>query len=76
MRAKLVPAGFVFVDTRNAAELRLREDPVLVPEATPEAQALGERVAKALGLPDAQIADADFGTVADVVVLVGADFRP
>ena len=76
VRARLVPAGFVFVDARNADRFGYESTQVLVPAATQEAQALGERVAAALGLPDALVATQDFGTVADVVVLVGADFRP
>lgn len=76
VRAKLVPAGFVFVDSRNADRFGYAETQVLVPEATPEAQALGERVAEALGVPATSVKTQDFGTVADVIVLVGADFQP
>jgi hypothetical protein len=76
VRAKIVPAGFVFVDSRNAPQFGYAQTQVFVREATPEAQALGERVAKALGVPATAVARQDFGTVADVVVLVGADFRP
>jgi hypothetical protein len=76
VRAKIVPAGFVFVDSRNAPTFGYAQTQVFVPEATPEAQALGERVAKALGVPATSVARQDFGTVADVVVLVGADFTP
>lgn len=76
VRDKLVPAGFVFVDSRNAPSFGYEKTQVFVTEATTEAQALGERVAKAIGVPDAQIVTQDFGTVADVLVLIGADFRP
>jgi anionic cell wall polymer biosynthesis LytR-Cps2A-Psr (LCP) family protein len=76
VRAKIVPAGFVFVDSRNAPQFGVEKTQVFVPEATPEAQALGERVAKALGVPPTSVATQGFGTVADVVVLVGADFKP
>jgi len=76
VRAKLVPAGFVFAGSDNAPRFGYTTTQVLVPEATPEAQALGERVAKALGLPGLQIGTQELGTVADVVVVVGADFRP
>lgn len=76
VRAKIVPAGFVFVDSRNAPQFGYAQTQVFVREATPEAQALGERVAKALGVPPTSVARQDFGTVADVVVLVGADFTP
>ncbi len=76
VRAKLAPAGFVFVGSRNAPEFGYATTQVLVPEATQEAQALGERVAEALGVPPTSVGTQEFGTVADVVVLVGADFAP
>jgi len=76
VRARIVPAGFVFVDSRNAPSFGIERTQVFVREATPEGQALGERVARALGLPAAPVAQQEFGTVADVVVLVGADFAP
>ena len=76
VRAKIVPAGFVFVDSRNAPTFGYEQTQIFVPTATPEAQALGERVAKAIGVPATAVVTQDFGTVADVVVLVGADFKP
>ena len=76
VRAKLVPAGFVFAGSGNAPEFGYEKTQVLVPAATLEGQALGERVAKALGLPEAQVGAQPIGTGADVVVVVGADFRP
>ena len=76
VRAKIVPAGFVFVDSRNAPRFGYAQTQIFVREATPEAQALGERVAKAVGVPATSVAQQDFGTIADVVVLVGADFKP
>lgn len=76
VRAKLVPAGFVFVGSRNAPSFDYARTLVLVGDATVEAQQLGERVAKALGVPVTAVASSDLGTVADVIVVVGADFRP
>jgi len=76
VRAKLAPAGFVLVDSRNAPRFGYATTQVLVPTATTEAQALGERVAKALGVPATAVATQELGTVADVAVLVGEDFRP
>lgn len=76
VRRKLVPADLVVVDTRNAPTFGFAQTQVIVGEATPEAQALGERVAAALGLPQAPVATQEIGTRADVVVVVGADFRP
>lgn len=75
VRARLVPEGFVFVGSRNAENFDYATTQVLVPEATPEGQALGERVAAALGLP-AEVRTAELGSIADVVVVVGADFVP
>lgn len=75
VRTKLVAAGFVFVGSRNAEHFDYPATHVLVPEATPQDQALGERVAKALGVKGV-VEQADLGSVADVVVIVGADFAP
>ena len=75
VRTRLVEQGFVFVGSRNAPRFGYENTVVLVPEATPEAQLLGERVASALGVrPDVR-AD-ELGTIADVIVIIGADFVP
>ena len=76
VRAKLVPAGFVFVGSRNAQSFGVTASQVLVKDATTEGAALGARVAAALGLPPSSVHTTDIGSVADVIVLVGADFRP
>ena len=76
VRAKLVPAGFVFVGSRNNASFGVTHTRVLVKEATPQAQALGVRVAKALGLGEDAVQTADLGSIADVIVVVGSDFKP
>ncbi|MDT7545765.1 MAG: hypothetical protein QOE99_1875 [Actinomycetota bacterium] len=75
VRAKLVPAGFVFVASRNNATFGITKTRVLVKEATPQAQAVGERVARALGVPLDSVQTAEIGSIADVVVVVGADFK-
>jgi anionic cell wall polymer biosynthesis LytR-Cps2A-Psr (LCP) family protein len=75
VRAKIVPAGFVFVASRNNATFGVAKTRVLIKEATPEAQAVGEKVAKALGVPLDSVQTAEIGTIADVVVVVGADFK-
>ncbi|MCU1589109.1 MAG: cell envelope-related transcriptional attenuator [Frankiales bacterium] len=75
VRARIVPAGFVFVASRNNASFGVTKTRVLVKEATPELQALGERVAKALGVPLDSVQTAEIGSIADIVVVVGADFR-
>jgi hypothetical protein len=75
-RSKLVAADFVFVGARNNERFGIQTTQVLVPEATPEAQQLGERVAEALGVP-ADVKQSDqLGTIADAVVVIGADFVP
>lgn len=75
VRAKLVPAGFVFVASRNNASFGVARTRVLVKEPTAEAQLIGERVAKALGVPADSVQTAEIGSIADVVVVVGADFK-
>ena len=74
-RAKLVPAGFVFVGSRNAQSFGVTTSQVLVKDATTAGAALGARVATALGLPASSVHTTEIGSVADVIVLVGSDFR-
>jgi len=75
VRAKLIPAGFVFIGSRNAREFNQCCTQVLVKDATAEGTALGNRVAKALGVPLSSVKSSDqIGTIADVVVIVGKDF--
>ena len=75
VREKLVPAGLVFVASRNNASFGITKTRVLVKEATSQDQALGERVARALGVPLDSVQTAEIGSIADVVVVVGADFK-
>jgi anionic cell wall polymer biosynthesis LytR-Cps2A-Psr (LCP) family protein len=75
VRGRLVPAGFVFVASRNNSSFGVEKTRVLVKEATPEAQAVGEKVAKALGVPLDSVQTAEIGAIADMVVVVGADFK-
>lgn len=76
VREKLVPAGFVFVGSRNAPRFGYATTQVLVKDATTQGAALGARVAKALGVPVSSVSSSDqIGTIADVVVIVGADFK-
>lgn len=75
VRAELVANDFVFVASRNAERFGYEKTEILVPEATPEAQQLGVRIAEALGV-EPVVKQADLGTIADAVVLVGADFQP
>lgn len=76
-RSRLVARGLVFRDGGNASRFGLAASAVLVPDATPQSSAEGRRVAAALGLPAGAVQVSGRGqTVADVVVLLGADFRP
>lgn len=75
VRQKLVPQGLSFVSARNAPAFGVAKTQVLVPDASAESRALGEKVAKALGVPAGSVATQEFGSIADVVVLVGADFK-
>jgi anionic cell wall polymer biosynthesis LytR-Cps2A-Psr (LCP) family protein len=76
VRAKLVPAGFVFIGSRNAPHFGFAKTIVLVPTATEQSLAVGRSVAKALGVPGDSVQTTDeIGTIADVVVIVGADFK-
>lgn len=75
VRSRLVEQGFVFVGSRNAPRFGYESTVVLVPESTPEAQLLGERVAGALGVPPDVRVD-ELGSIADVIVIIGGDFAP
>ena len=76
VRAKLVPAGFVYVGSRNADAFNQCCTQVLVKDATAAGGALGARVAQALGVPVSSVKSSDqIGTIADVVVIVGKDFH-
>jgi hypothetical protein len=76
VRAKLVPAGFVFVGSRNAPTFGYLKTQVLVKDATTAGTELGNRVARALGVPSTSVRSSNqIGTIADVVVIVGRDFK-
>ncbi len=76
VRTRLVPQGLVFIRAQNAPAFGVQASQVLVPAASPDALALGRKVATSLKLPPASVRTQEFGSVADVVVLVGTDFRP
>jgi anionic cell wall polymer biosynthesis LytR-Cps2A-Psr (LCP) family protein len=77
-RAKLVKDGFQFITGGNAAELSSTDaSVVLIEDGSDKSQARGARVAKSLGLPPSSIQLNPRGqTVADIIVILGADFRP
>lgn len=74
-RAKLVGAGFRFVNGGNAGEFSKEPSAVLIPDGTEKNVQRGQRVAAALGLPESAVTTSDRGqTVADVIVILGGDF--
>jgi anionic cell wall polymer biosynthesis LytR-Cps2A-Psr (LCP) family protein len=76
-RAKLVAAGFRFVNGGNASPFNHDPSGVLVPDGTDKSLDRGRRVAAALGLPESSVQPEDRGqSVADVIVILGADFAP
>lgn len=76
VRDRLVKGGLVFVGSRNAPSFGYAKTLVLVKDATQEGAALGARVARALGVPESSVQVSDqIGTITDVVVIVGADFK-
>ncbi len=77
-RTKLIDAGFVYMQGQNAPNMPDPTSPsvVLIFGTTSADIAKGDSVAKALGLPTSDVKVGQRVTVADVVVLVGADYRP
>jgi hypothetical protein len=77
-RTKLLVAGITFVSGGNAGQFGYAKSLVLVPTSSGlGGQQKGAAVARALGLPATDLALTDQGqTIADVVVILGADFKP
>ena len=76
-RTKLIAAGFRFVNGGNAPQFNQATSSVLIPDSTPESLERGTDVATALGLPAESVERSGQGqTVADVIVVLGRDFRP
>jgi anionic cell wall polymer biosynthesis LytR-Cps2A-Psr (LCP) family protein len=74
---KLTPAGFRVVGTGNAPTFDYKETVVLVFNSSDEDAELGRRVAEVLGVGEDAVRLSDLDqTVADVIVIVGADFKP
>ncbi|HZG95377.1 MAG TPA: LCP family protein [Mycobacteriales bacterium] len=74
---KLLPAGFRVVDSGNADSFTHQKTVVLVFDDSAESIAVGERVAEVLGLPAEAVQISTIAqTTADVIVIVGADYRP
>lgn len=74
VRDRLVTAGLVYVPGGNAGQFGVATTEVQIGDPTPEAQALGARVAQALGVPVSAVRSSTPTSVADAVVVVGADF--
>jgi hypothetical protein len=73
-RTKLVSSGLEYVNGGNATGFGYAKSVVLV---TPESTEAGAQVASALGLPATAIQQTPQGqTLADVVVVLGADYAP
>ena len=76
-RDKLVGAGMVFINGGNAESFGHEQTQVIIPDTSTQARTLGTEVAEALGVPQSAVVVADEGqNVADVVVVLGADFQP
>jgi anionic cell wall polymer biosynthesis LytR-Cps2A-Psr (LCP) family protein len=76
-RSKLVDKGFLFVNGGNASPFNNDPSSVQVPDGTDKSIARGREVAAALGLPASSVVPVDRGqTVADVIVILGKDFKP
>jgi anionic cell wall polymer biosynthesis LytR-Cps2A-Psr (LCP) family protein len=77
-RGHLVKDGFQFITGGNASDLSATAaSVVLIEDGSNKALARGARVAKSLGLPTSSIQINPRGqTVADVIVILGADFKP
>lgn len=76
-RTRLVDAGFRFVNGGNASPFTNDPSAVLVPDGTDRSLNRGRRVARTLGLPESAVTPENRGqTVADVIVILGADFAP
>jgi len=75
--ALLREQGYDFFNGGNASEFGRDRTLVLIPDSTPASQALGDDVAATLGVPESSVQVSDQGSaLADVFVILGADFKP
>jgi hypothetical protein len=77
-RVKLINAGFVYVEGGNVPgfPFRAQRSHVLVGSPSQASIARGDQVAKALGLPSTDVDLSSRGqSVADIIVLLGKDYR-
>ncbi|HEX6918788.1 MAG TPA: LytR C-terminal domain-containing protein [Actinomycetes bacterium] len=76
-RTRLVDAGLRFVNGGNAAQFGRTTTVVLIPDGSDESLQRGKRVAKTLGVPAGAVEISNQGqTVAEVIVILGRDFKP
>jgi hypothetical protein len=76
-RTRLVAQGFRFVNGGNAPQFGVKKTIIYIAaDSTQPSQQRGARVAAALGVPAASVIGTQQGqTVADVIVILGSDFR-
>ena len=76
-RQLLVDADFTYVNGGNAAAFGHTTTQIVVPDSSQESMGWGYDVAKALGVPRSDVlVDSSGQSVADVIVILGADFKP
>lgn len=69
--------GYEFINGGNANEFGVKETVILIPDSTPASVELGANVAKTLGVPESAVQVTDQGSaLADVLVILGKDFKP
>jgi hypothetical protein len=74
-RSKLVAAGLKYLGGGNVTGFGVKETVVLLPDGSSTSRAQGASVLAALGLPESALRiSSSAPTVADVVVVLGADF--
>jgi hypothetical protein len=76
MRERLRAEGLSYVGFRSATQLGQRTSRVLIPDGSSSSVSAGQRVARALSLPQSSVAVDSLGQgLADVMVLAGTDWR-
>ena len=74
---RLLPAGYGFAGSGNAPNFNYTKSQIIVFDTTVAAARLGDDVAARLRLPQADVVASSQGqNVADVVVILGRDYRP
>ena len=76
-RQQLVDAGFTYVNGGNAPKFGVRTTQIVLPDNSAEARRWGTDIATALKVPASDIViNADGQSLADVIVVLGADYTP